>query len=176
MNYRNIDTLSLLFSNWISPLFFFQVEFTPPPGGGRGRFWPKYLPLGKLHKFVVFAMENVRAIEDKYRHCYSAKYKKIRQVYNVAYNVWSCHLYLVRHWPSFRFVWWVELKTALYHTRLSVFVVTILLWRFWKNYYSNYYYSFFSEMFWGWIHPSDAINIESFDNHSHALYLTLKVA
>ena len=32
-------------------------------------------------------MENVRAIEDKYRHCYSAKYKKIRQVYNGAYNV-----------------------------------------------------------------------------------------
>ena len=100
----------------------------------------------------------------------------IRQVYNVAYNVWSCHLYLARHWPSFKFVWWVELKTALYHTRLSVFVVTILLWRLWKNYYSNYYYSFFSEMFWGWIHPSDAINIEGFDNHSHALYLTLKVA
>ena len=46
---------------------FFQVEFIPPPLGEVGRFWQKYLPLGKLHEFVVFAMENVRAIEDKYR-------------------------------------------------------------------------------------------------------------
>ena len=57
----------------------------------------KPLLLGKLHKFVFFAMENVCVIEDNYRHCYFAKSIKIRQVYNGMYNVSSCHIYLGRH-------------------------------------------------------------------------------
>ena len=45
MNYRNIDSLSLFFSNWISSLFFFQVEFSPPPP--RGGFGQNIYPSEK---------------------------------------------------------------------------------------------------------------------------------
>ena len=37
MNYRNVDSLSLFFSNWISSLFFSKLNFSPPGGGAFGQ-------------------------------------------------------------------------------------------------------------------------------------------
>ena len=51
MNYRNIDSLSLFFSNWISSLFFFQVEFIPPPGRG-GAFGQNIYPWSKVMEWL----------------------------------------------------------------------------------------------------------------------------
>ena len=52
MKHQNIDSLLLLLSKWISSLFFFRIEFIPPPTGGR-RLWLKYLPLLKVKKVVT---------------------------------------------------------------------------------------------------------------------------